>query len=170
MDQNETTLLHLFRNKNKGIEYPVKLISACLLGIKCAWDGKDIYQSEKAIELLNSEVLIPVCPEQLGGLKTPRAPQEIQGGTGEDVLDKKCKVLNSSGEDVTQEFITGAEEALKIAKLFHIKEFIGKSKSPSCGCGRIYDGTFSQKLIAGDGVTTALLKRNSIRAITEKDL
>ena len=148
----------------------MKLISACLLGIKCAWDGKDNYKSDKAIELLNSETLIPVCPEQLGGLKTPRAPQEIQGGTGEDVLDKKCKVLNRNGEDVTQQFITGAEETLKIARQFHIEEFIGKSKSPSCGCGQIYDGTFSRRLVKGDGVTTALLKRNGIRVITEEDL
>ena len=148
----------------------MKLISACLLGIKCAWDGKDNYRSDKAIELLISETLIPVCPEHLGGLKTPRVAQEIQGGTGADILDKRCKVLNRNREDVTQEFITGAEETLKIVKLFHIKEFIGKSKSPSCGCGQIYDGTFSQKLINGDGVTTALLKRNGIRVITEEDL
>jgi uncharacterized protein YbbK (DUF523 family) len=148
----------------------MKLISACLLGIKCAWDGQDIYKSDKAIELSNSEMLMPVCPEQLGGLRTPRAPQEIQGATGEDVLDGKCKVLNINGEDVTQKFINGAEETLKIVKLFHIEEFIGKSRSPSCGCGQIYDGTFSRALIDGDGVTTALLKRNGIRVITEEDL
>ena len=148
----------------------MKLISACLLGIKCAWDGQDIYKNDKAIELSNSEMLMPVCPEQLGGLRTPRAPQEIQGGSGEDVLDGKCKVLNINGEDVTQEFIAGAEETLKIVKLFRIEEFIGKSRSPSCGCGQIYDGTFSRKLIDGDGVTTALLKRNGIRVITEEDL
>jgi uncharacterized protein YbbK (DUF523 family) len=148
----------------------VKLISACLLGIKCAWDGQDIYKSDKAIELSNSEMLMPVCPEQLGGLRTPRAPQEIQGATGEDVLDGKCKVLNINGEDVTQKFINGAEETLKIVKLLHIEEFIGKSRSPSCGCGQVYDGTFSRKLIDGDGVTTALLKRNGIIVITEEDL
>ena len=148
----------------------MKIISACLLGMKCAWDGQDIYKSDKAIELSNSETLMPVCPEQLGGLRTPRAPQEIQGGTGEGVLDGKCKVLNIDGEDVTQKFINGAEETLKIARLFHIGEFIGKSRSPSCGCGQIYDGTFSRKLIDGDGVTTALLKRNGIRVITEEDL
>jgi uncharacterized protein YbbK (DUF523 family) len=148
----------------------MKLISACLLGIKCAWDGQDIYKSDKAIELSNSEMLMPVCPEQLGGLRTPRAPQEIQGGTGEDILDGKCKVLNMDGEDVSQKFINGAEEILKIAKLFHIEEFIGKSRSPSCGCGQIYDGTFSRQLMDGDGVTTALLKRNGISVITEEDL
>ena len=148
----------------------MKLISACLLGIKCAWDSQDNYKSDKAIDYLNSETLMPVCPEQLGGLKTPRAPQEIQGGTGEDVLNRKCKVININGEDVTQEFINGAEETLKIVRLFHIEEFIGKSKSPSCGCGQIYDGTFSRKLIDGDGVTTALLKRDGISVITEEDL
>ncbi len=148
----------------------MKLISACLLGIKCAWDSQDNYKSDKAIDFLNSETLMPVCPEQLGGLKTPRAPQEIQGGTGEDVLNRKCKVININGEDVTQEFINGAEETLKIVRLFHIEEFIGKSKSSSCGCGQIYDGTFSRKLIDGDGVTTALLKRDGISVITEEDL
>jgi uncharacterized protein YbbK (DUF523 family) len=148
----------------------VRLISACLLGIKCAWDGQNLYASDKVIQLLESEALVPVCPEQLGGLRTPRAPQEIQGGSGQDVLDGKCKVLNIDGEDVTQEFIAGAEEALKIARLFHIEEFIGKSRSPSCGCGQIYDGTFSRTLIRGDGVTTALLKRNGIKVVSEEDL
>jgi len=79
-------------------------------------------------------------------------------------------VLNRNGEDVTAEFITGAEETLKIAKLFQVEEFIGESKSPSCGCGQIYDGTFSQTLIDGDGVTTALLKKNGIKVLSEEDL
>jgi len=148
----------------------MKLCSACLLGIKCAWDGKDRYKNERVIELLKKEVLIPVCPEQLGGLSTPRIPQEIQGCSGEKVLDGKCKVKNKSDEDVTKQFIKGAEETLKIAKLLGIKEFIAKQKSPSCGCGKTYDGTFSGKLIDGDGVTTALLKRNGIKIISEEDL
>jgi len=148
----------------------MKLISACLLGIRCAWDGTDKYKNDKAIQLLEDDILIPVCPEQLGGLKTPRPPQEIQGGTGEDVIDGKCRVKNRDGEDVTHEFAMGAKEALRIAKQFNISQFIGKSKSPSCGCGQIYDGTFSGRLIDGDGVTTALLKRNHIEVITEEDL
>lgn len=148
----------------------MKLCSACLLGIKCAWDGKNRYKNEKIIELLKKEVLIPVCPEQLGGLPTPRIPQEIQSCSGEKVLDGKCKVKNKSGEDVTKQFIKGAEETLKIARQFNIKEFIAKSKSPSCGYGKTYDGTFSGKLINGDGVTTALLKRNGIKIISEEDL
>lgn len=148
---------------------PTKLISACLLGLKCRWDNKDS-RNDKAIQLLKNEILIPVCPEQLGGLKTPRARQEIQGGTGEDVLAKKSKVININGEDVTAQFIKGAEETLKIANLFQVNVFIGKSLSPSCGCGKIYDGTFSGKLIDSDGVTAALLRRNRIKIISEEEL
>jgi uncharacterized protein YbbK (DUF523 family) len=148
----------------------MKLISACLLGIKCTWDGTDKYRNANAVELLEDGTLIPVCPEQLGGLKTPRLPQEIQGGSGEDVLDGKCKVKNINGDDITQEFIRGAEETLRIAKLFKVSQFIGKSRSPSCGCGQIYDGTFSNEPIDGDGVTTALLKRNGVKVISEEDL
>jgi len=148
----------------------MKLISACLLGIRCAWSGDDKYKNERAVELSKVETLIPVCPEQLGGLSTPRAPQEIQGSTGEDVLDKKCTVLNKNGEDVTREFIIGAEETLKIAKQLKVKEFIAKHGSPSCGCGQIYNGSFSGRLVEGDGVTTALLKRNGIRIIAEGNL
>lgn len=148
----------------------MKLISACLLGKRCTWDSRNKYKNDRAIELSRVEALIPVCPEQLGGLATPRAPQEIQGGTGEDVLDGKCKVLNKNRENVTKEFIRGAEETLKIVRQLNIKEFIGKSKSPSCGCGQIYDGTFSGRLIDADGVTTALLRRNGIRITPEEDL
>lgn len=148
----------------------MKLISACLLGIKCAWSGDYKYANYRAIELLKTEVLIPVCPEQLGGLPTPRAPQEIQGGTGEDVLIGKCKVVNQAGENVTREFIRGAEETLEIARKFDVKEFISKSRSPSCGYGQVYNGKFSGKLIEGDGVTTALLRKNGVKIIPEEDL
>jgi len=148
----------------------MKLISACLLGLKCSWDGKDRYRNDKAVELAKVETLIPVCPEQLGGLRTPRAPQEILGGAGEDVLNGEGKVLNKNGRDVTLEFIKGAEETLRIAKQLNISQFIGKTGSPSCGCGQVYDGTFSGRLTKGDGVTTALLKRNGIKVITEEGL
>jgi len=148
----------------------MKLISACLLGIKCSWDGKDSYKNKRIMELLKDEVLIPLCSEQLGGLKTPRIPQEIQNGSGDDVLNGKSKVKDKAGEDVTLQFIRGAKQTLKIAKLYKIKEFIGKSRSPSCGCGFIYDGSFSKKLIKGDGVTVSLLKRNGIKIISENDM
>ncbi len=147
----------------------MKLCSACLLGVACRYDGK-VKPNQKVLDLLKEEVLIPVCPEQLGGLKTPRIAQEQQGMSGEDVLDGRCKVLNKEGQDVTEKFLKGAKETLNLAKLYEIKEFIGKCRSPSCGCGKIYDGTFSGTLIKGDGVTTALLKRNGIKVITEEDL
>lgn len=142
-------------NKNKP-----KLISACLLGIKCRWDAK-FKSCGKAIELFKQGKIIPVCPEQLGGLPTPRIPQEVQ---------KDGRVLNKEGRDVTKEFKKGAEETLKIAKMLGVEEFIGKSKSPSCGFGKTYDGTFSDTLIKGNGVTADLLSKNGIKVITEKDL
>lgn len=106
------------------------------------------------------EILIPVCPEQLGGLSTPREAAER----------KRKKVMTKSGKDVAQNFERGAKETLRIAKLFGIKEAILKQRSPSCGCGQIYDGTFSGKTIKGDGVTAALLKKNDIKVISEEDL
>jgi uncharacterized protein YbbK (DUF523 family) len=138
----------------------MKLCSACLLGIKCRYDGKD-KRNEKVIEISRHEKLIPVCPEQLGGLETPREASEIQ-------TDRTVKT--KSGKDVTSNFIRGAEEVLKIAQKFGITEAILKQKSPSCGCGKVYDGTFSGKIIEGDGITTALLKKNGIKIKTEEDL
>jgi len=148
----------------------MRLVSACLLGIKCAWDGRDRYRNRKVIELLRKETLIPVCPEQLGGLATPREFQEIEKGSGGDVLDGKSRVKNKIGQDVTRQFTGGAKEALKIAKQYNIKEFIAKSRSPSCGCGSIYDGSFSRKLIQGNGVTVALFKRNGIKVMSENNI
>ena len=147
----------------------MQLCSACLLGIRCRYDGKS-KPIQKVLDLAKKEILIPVCPEQLGGLPTPRIPQEIQGCSGEDILDSKCKVKNKEGQDVTKQFIRGAEEVLKLIQLLDIKEAILKQKSPSCGCGKIYDGTFSGTFIKGDGVTTALLKRHRIKVISEEDL
>ncbi|MEM3770102.1 MAG: DUF523 domain-containing protein [Candidatus Bathyarchaeia archaeon] len=137
----------------------MKLCSACLLGVKCRYDGRDALD-KKVITLLKTETLIPVCPEQLGGLPTPREPAEIKEG----------RVITRLGKDVTKNFKRGAEEVLKIAKLLGVKEAVLKQGSLSCGCGRIYDGTFSGKIIKGDGITTALLKKHGIMVITEEDL
>ncbi len=137
----------------------MKICSACLLGINCRYDGKS-KPNKKVLELSKKEILIPVCPEQLGGLPIPRGPYEIKDG----------KVVSNSRENVTNEFKKGAEETLKITKLFNVKKAILKQKSPSCGCGQIYDGTFSGKIIKGDGITAALLKKNGIKIITEEDL
>ncbi len=148
----------------------MKIVSACLLGIRCAWDGKARYKNKRVIELLRKETLIPLCPEQLGGLATPREFQEIEKGNGDDVLDGRSRVKNKIGQDVTRQFTRGAKEALRIARQFNIKEFIAKSRSPSCGCGSIYDGSFSKRLIKGDGVTVALFKRNGIKVISENNI
>jgi len=137
----------------------MKLCSACLIGVRCRYDGKDKL-NRKVVELVKKEVLIPVCPEQLGGLSTPREPSEQRGN----------RVLTESGKDVTKNFERGAEEVLTLAKLFEIKGAIFKQRSPSCGCGKIYDGTFSGKIVKGDGITTALLRRNGIKVVSEESL
>ncbi|MFH1392378.1 MAG: DUF523 domain-containing protein [bacterium] len=137
----------------------MKLCSACLLGIKCRWDNKS-KPNKKVIKLAQKEIIIPVCPEQLGGLSTPREPAEQQNN----------KVITKSGKDVTKNFLQGAKQVLKLAKLFNIQEVILKQKSPSCGSGKIYDGTFSGAIIKGDGVTAQLLKKNKIKVISEKNL
>lgn len=137
----------------------VKICSACLLGIKCRWDGKSNF-NKKLVRLAKKYILIPVCPEQLGGLSTPREPAEKRGG----------KFFTKSGKDVTKNYIKGANEVLKIAKLFNVKEAILKQKSPACGCGEIYDGSFRNRLIKGDGIVAKVLKKHKIKVITEKDL
>lgn len=134
------------------------LISACLAGCACRYDGKS--KPHKIFTMLSKHhELIPFCPEVYGGLPTPRKPSEIVGE----------KVINALGEDVTAQYQKGAEEALKIAKLYGCSIAVLKAKSPSCGSGLIYDGTFSKNLINGDGITAALLKRNGFSVYTEED-
>ena len=137
------------------------LVSACLLGICCRYDGRG-NPNDAVLSLLNRDdiTLIPVCPEQLGGLSTPRIPSERRGE----------RVVNRAGEDVTSQFIRGAEEALRIAKLYGCQVAVLKERSPSCGCGRIYDGNFSGKLTDGDGVTAELLRREGIKVYGESQV
>jgi len=136
------------------------LVSACLAGVNCRYDGKnnDNIKIKKLIE--SGKDIIFVCPEQLGGLSTPRVPAELIGD----------KILDKTGKDVTSNFQKGAEETLKIAKMFNIKFAILKAKSPSCGSKQIYDGTFSDTLTKGEGVTTTLLKKNGIEIINEYEI
>lgn len=133
------------------------LVSACLIGLSCRYDGR----SETAINTLCTDTytLIPVCPEQLGGLPTPRAPAEISGN----------EVINRSGDKVTSAFYKGAEETLKTALLYGCKYAILKERSPSCGSGKIYDGSFSGKLIDGYGITAKILEENGIKVIGESE-
>lgn len=137
----------------------MKIVSACLAGIKCRWDG-EARPCQKVIELIKQGKAIPVCPEQLGGLTTPRFPAEQKGD----------RVFTKSKEDVTAQFKKGAKEALKVALLANCDEAIIKSKSPSCGSGKVYDGTFSGKLIDGDGVFAKILKKNNIKVFSENDI
>jgi uncharacterized protein YbbK (DUF523 family) len=145
------------------------IISACLCGINTRYDGKNSL-NEKAAKLLSEGKAVLVCPEQLGGLSTPRPAHEIQGGTGAEVIEGLAKVISINGEDGTRDFIRGAEETLKIAKQVGAHTAILKAKSPSCGYGKIYDGSFSRTKIDGNGVTAELLARNRIRVYTEEDM
>lgn len=135
------------------------LISACLLGVNCRYDGggKLIDEIDKLKEIYN---LIPVCPEVYGGLQTPREPAEITDG----------KVINRKGEDVSKNFTRGANETLHLAKLYNCKFAILKERSPSCGFGQVYDGTFSGNLVKGNGYTAELLCKNGITIIGESKI
>ena len=141
------------------------LISACLLGVNCRYDGGNS-RDKDAMKRHQHDELIPVCPEEAGGLPTPRPAVEIVGGDGNDVLDGNARVLTAEGVDKTEEFLKGAKYALKLAQSKGATSVILKSRSPSCGCGEIYDGSFSRTLVSGDGVTTALLKRHGIEVIS----
>ncbi len=132
------------------------IVSGCLAGLNCAYDGKS-RKCVKVVELVKKGMAIPVCPEQLGGLSTPRVPAERIGNR---VIDKELV-------DVTEQFHKGAIEVLNLIKLTGCKKVILKSKSPSCGCGEIYDGTFTGKLVKGNGVLVDLLLVNGIKVETE---
>jgi len=151
-----------------NIRKPI-LCSACLLGLNTRYDGKT-KPNEKIVELAKEEWLIPICPEQLGGMSTPRPPQQLQGCSGEDILDNNGTVKDEKGNDNSKGFIKGAQEVLKLAKLFNVEKAILKQRSPSCGCGSLHDGSFTGKLIKGNGVTTALLKRYGIKVIPDDEI
>lgn len=153
---------------------PKILISACLLGHKVRYDGKDSLQTHARLQnWLNAGKVISICPEMAGGLPTPRPAAEIQAGkTGADVLDKDkaAKIINVEGQDVTANFIVGAHKALELAQKYNIRVAILKARSPSCGSTQIYNGSFSQTLIAGMGVTGALLKQHEIQVFDETQI
>jgi len=136
------------------------LVSACLLGINTKYNGKNNI-SKAVLSLMDKFLLIPVCPEQLGGLSTPRASSEIQRDGG---------VYTEDGEDVTENFAKGADETLKTAKLYGMRYALLKEDSPSCGSHFIYDGSFTNKKIKGEGITAKLLKRNGIKVFSENDI
>ena len=146
------------------------IVSACLLGVKCVYDGSS-NENSIIVELSNRSLFIPICPEQLGGLPTPRIPQCIESGSGEDVLKGKTKVINRNSEDVSVNFIKGAQEALLIAKINKVKLAILKENSPSCGVNFINNKNDDKETkTGGSGVTTALLKQNGLKVLSENDL
>ena len=140
------------------------IVSACLIGEKCRYDGSSC-TDKRLKEMYEKGKLAAVCPERDAGLGTPRSPMEIEGGDGADVIEGRARVVSKEGRDFTQEFIEGAKAALEAAKKHGAKRAYLKSCSPSCGCGRVYDGSFSGKLCKGDGVTAAMLKKNGIMVI-----
>jgi uncharacterized protein YbbK (DUF523 family) len=140
------------------------LVSACLAGINCKYNGKNNLNG-KIQKLVKEGKAIPVCPEQLGGLPTPRESANLTGN-GLNVLQGVAKVLTKSGKDVAINFVKGAREVLKLAKLLGVEKAILKARSPSCGCGKTW---ISGKVVNGDGVCAALLKRNGIKVYTEEN-
>jgi uncharacterized protein YbbK (DUF523 family) len=144
------------------------LISACLLGIECRYDGtgKAVPELQRILEGYH---VVPICPETLGGLIVPRPPAEIQGGGGAEVLAGTARVMSREGRECTAEFIRGAEAVLQLVRQHQPLLLILKANSPSCGVGAIYDGSFSARLKPGDGVTAALLKRNGVKVYSETD-
>ena len=135
------------------------LVSACLLGVRCRYDGAS-KPNEAVLRLMEEHTLIPICPEQLGGLATPRPPAERQGDA----------VSTRSGTDVTARYRRGAEEALRLCRLYGCEAAVLKERSPSCGAGAVYDGTFSGVLTTGDGVTAELLTAHAIPVYGESQL
>lgn len=135
------------------------LVSACLLGMRVRYDGKS-KSCEAVIRLMRAHELIPVCAEVFGGLSTPRDPAERVGE----------RVLARNGRDVTEEYIRGAEEIARLAELYGCTHAILKEKSPSCGKGRIYDGTHTGTLTDGNGVLTELLLKKRITVLGESEI
>jgi len=132
------------------------LVSACLLGVNCRYNGTGKLQ-EEILGLMKNHNLVPVCPEVYGGLQTPREPAEKVGD----------KILTKSGVDVTENFYRGAREIGELAKLYDCKYAILKERSPSCGYGKIYDGTFTGKVVDGNGILAELLAEQGIKVIGE---
>jgi uncharacterized protein YbbK (DUF523 family) len=145
------------------------LISPCLIGIRTRWD-EGCEEIEELINLVKSGQAVFLCPEQLGGLTTPREPDEIERGkTAKDVLNGEAKVLTKTGKDVTEQFVVGAHRILEFCQRMGVEVAILKSDSPSCGSKQTYDGSFTDTKIAGKGITAELLEQNGIKVYNEKN-
>jgi uncharacterized protein YbbK (DUF523 family) len=145
------------------------LVSACLAGRACRFDGSS-NEDDQVGRLVAQGRAVLVCPEVDGGLGTPRPSAEIVGGDGSDVLAGRARVVTDQGRDVTEAYLEGARRALEAARRSGARVAILKARSPSCGKGAIYDGTFTRSLAGGDGVTAALLEENDIDVLTDEEL
>lgn len=138
------------------------LISSCLVGVKCRYNGTSVLDAGLK-QMIEEGKAIAVCPEVLGGLPTPREPCEIQ------VIAGVIKVVGKSGTDYTQPFTQGAQKTLEICRAENITTAVLKSRSPSCGFGKIYDGCFKGALIDGNGLTADLLSKNGIEVLSDEN-
>lgn len=145
------------------------VVSACLAGVACTHEAQPKTR-EWAVRLVAEGRAVPVCPEVAGGLPIPRPAAEIQGGGGADVLDGRARVRTQAGDDVTESYVGGARKAVDAARASGATLAILKARSPSCGCGAIYDGTFSKALKEGDGVTVAALRRAGVEVASDEDV
>ncbi|WP_336787198.1 DUF523 domain-containing protein [Paenibacillus sp. MMO-177] len=145
------------------------LVSSCLAGLEVRYNGTHCLNS-KIREWVEQKKAMTICPELMGGFTTPREPAEIIGGNGEDVLDGNALVIERSGRDVTELYVKGAKAALDVARELGATVIVLKENSPSCGSSFIYNGEFVGKRIAGNGVTSALLKRHGFKVISEAEL
>lgn len=139
------------------------LVSACLAGFNCRYDGQNCFNKD-VFEMIQKGKAIPICPEVMGGLETPRNPIELK-------LDEngEYKAIDKNGVNRTTEMMNGARKCLQIAKSYEAKNAILKSKSPSCGFGEVYDGTFTGKLVEGNGIAAKILSENKIKILNENN-
>lgn len=146
------------------------LVSACLLGQPVRYDGRASGYPDLLRTWQEEGRVVPLCPEVAGGLPTPRPPAEIPGGQGGAVLDGEAQVVTVLGEDVSAAFLAGARQALDLVRRHGIRVAVLKSGSPSCGNRLVYDGTFSGHKIEGEGVASALLRREGVLVFSELEL
>lgn len=146
------------------------LVSRCLLGHRVRYDGGASGPFDQLQQWIAEGRVVALCPEVAGGLPTPRAAAEIPGGQGVQVLDGHARVITTEGEDVSAEFLSGAQQALALVQQHAIRIAVLKANSPSCGNLLTYDGTFSGVKVSGEGVTAALLTRHGVQVFSELQL
>ena len=151
---------------------PKILISACLLGQKVRYDGRDNLQSHARLqEWIKAGNVVTICPEMAGGLPTPRPPAEIEPQkTAQNIWDGEGGLITIDGDDVTAEYLLGAQKTLALAKEHGVKVAILKARSPSCGAKQVYDGSHTRSLIDGMGVTAQLLTEHGIQVFDETEI